>query len=142
MSATTQDKQAIGRRAVACKHWRWMPGMAIVSDDDRSGSEALIVSVPDECEWPELIVVFDRADHTIGDSNKSDWKPDLDDPATLGCLLALVREAWGDETLCAVRDGDYVWRMKTCAGPRIVASGKTEAEALIAALDAAPERTP
>ena len=26
--------------------------------------------------------------------------PDLTDPATLGCVLALVREAWDDECLC------------------------------------------
>jgi hypothetical protein len=63
--------------------------------------------------------------------------PDLDDPATLGFLLVLVRVAWGDETLCVQRDGDYVWRVKTCMEPRVRAHALTEAAALVAALEAA-----
>lgn len=64
--------------------------------------------------------------------------PDFDDPATLGCLTATVREAWACPTLSAVwcfvphPDGDWFV-------PRIPADayGATEAEALIAALEAA-----
>ena len=79
------------------------------------------------------------------DWSYAEWSclPDLTDPATLGCLLALVRESWGQTAytmyyfsvwrscdrwaLCADRDqevdpGDDV----------------TEAGALVCALEAAP----
>ncbi|MBV5336333.1 hypothetical protein JZU48_04995, partial [bacterium] len=70
--------------------------------------------------------------------------PDLPDAATLGCLLALVREAWDDE-------GAYAMQRSVCEGggwalwacppgdvniPR--GTGATEAEALVAALEGAP----
>jgi len=70
--------------------------------------------------------------------------PDLSDPATLGCLLALVREAWGDPhvyvlacasdwfTVCSPNAEGGKW----IAHPPI--DGSTEAEALVVALDAAP----
>jgi hypothetical protein len=69
----------------------------------------------------------------------SDEFPDLTDPATLGCLLHLVREAWG---------GDGVFVRLTASGWRVmrgsvssvvnISAGATEAEALVAALEAAP----
>lgn len=68
----------------------------------------------------------------------SDALPDLSDPATLGCLLALVREAWDDPFALVdydrcnwglfTRKHDCVW----------VCTADTEAEALVAALEAAP----
>jgi len=69
--------------------------------------------------------------------------PDLDDPATLGCLLHLVREAWVQPTAYVeIREG----RSRVCAtygteatialGPRWTIGG--EAHALVAALEAAP----
>lgn len=65
--------------------------------------------------------------------------PDLTDPATVGCLLALVREAWGDPHICAVATPDFhnlpMWIVPISGG---MCSGDTEAEALVAALEAAP----
>ena len=79
------------------------------------------------------------------------WLPDLSDPATLGCLLALVREAWGchvhlrrwaspapdmsgrDRSTWEPVDG---LGRRLVAGPRVLCD--TEAEALVAALEAAP----
>jgi hypothetical protein len=64
------------------------------------------------------------------------YLPDLQDPATLGCLLALVREAWGDSKTCARPDlEDDVWYVVTRSGLAFAAS---EAEALVAALESAP----
>jgi hypothetical protein len=62
--------------------------------------------------------------------------PDLTDPATVGCLLALVREAWGDSAAHAVPDGD--WHIYGDMPETEYAIGDTEAEALVAALEAAP----
>ena len=72
--------------------------------------------------------------------------PDLSDPATLGCLLALVREAWGRRMLVAyyapltTGQGWYVGD-RFCGGrdyPIVEAPSATEAAALVAALEAAP----
>jgi hypothetical protein len=68
------------------------------------------------------------------------YVPDLTDPATLGCLLALVREAWGDPHLHVGRRiaGWGVWTSESTPLPQCVGKGDTEAEALVAALEAAP----
>jgi hypothetical protein len=68
----------------------------------------------------------------------SEVLPDLSDPCTLGGLLALVREAWDDQTLAARFDDEHGhWavdgnRQSECS------RGDTEAAALVAALEAAP----
>jgi hypothetical protein len=67
--------------------------------------------------------------------------PDLTDPATLGCLLALVREAWREPTLCVAWAGGgwYVVQLirRSVDALRWIDTA-TEAEALVAALEAAP----
>jgi hypothetical protein len=68
-----------------------------------------------------------------------DVLPDLSDPATLGCLLALVREAWGAHDL-HVRpspEGTH-WRVYRCATSLNQGWADSEAKALVGALEAAP----
>jgi len=99
----------LSRRAVACKGWRWMPGMR----DARTGER-----------------------YETGDGfwivNK--W-PDLTDPATLGCLLALVRDAHRDAFMAAGNDGPG-WVGRDCDGYE-VCRGTSERAVLVAALEAA-----
>lgn len=132
--------QDLARRAVACKHWRWMPGMRAVD-----GAERFRVSVVSH-GYPQG--VDEEQPMKVNVDLGLRWFPDLTDPATLGCLLALVREAWGDEWLAC--KGDYSPHSSTW----VVYSGKPhgrgfltqvagtrysfEAEALVAALEAAP----
>lgn len=114
----TEDNIALAKRLVACKGWRWMPGMADT--------------------WGGRVREGDGIDRIKA-------LPDLTDPATLGCLLALVREAWGDPTAttAATReaDGSRGW-VADCWDTQSPLSGlgpfKYEAEALVAALEAAP----
>ena len=115
--------EQLARRAVDCKRWRWMDGM--LYKQDGVGGRPVIATAP--------II-------------QGGGLPDLTDPATLGCLLALVREAWGPEASVSVNISGF-WAV---GGARIQ-TGKsaghtinlgiwklTEVEALVAALEVAP----
>lgn len=127
----------LAKRAVACKGWRWMPGMLTLPWRDEFGD----VSHPPWRLRTENWMPF--ADGHRGAI------PDLTDPATLGCLLALVRERWGkmvytvpicddageiDHWLAVVPDpAEDSWEWP-------VFNATTETAALVAALEAAPKR--
>jgi hypothetical protein len=111
------------RRAVACKAFRWLPGMLAVEQ-----------AVPGMALSTRPVRV-DNYWHAVGV-----WLPDLTDPATLGCLLALVREAWGPAYGTGrphLRPTATGWFVASCGYP-VAPEGLTEAEALVAALECAP----
>ena len=125
----TYDMIKLGQRAVACKGWRLMPGMA-----DQFGRRVMQV-YPDELgfRWSHLL-----ENNVVRDA---DALPDLSDPATLGCLLTLVREAWKDPALCVVLDtSDGSWCVGRWEDGLAIRGrgGATEAAALVAALEGAP----
>lgn len=112
----------LAHRAVACPRWKWMPGMKGVNAD----------GITDRLmDWSEA-----------GMSNP-DITPDLADPATQGCVMALLDEAycewWVEPSpgadMRATRWAVYVWNGSLT---RRIAVGVTRIEALIAALEAAP----
>jgi len=110
----------LAKKAVACKDWRWMPGMLALDTGLRL------------------------------DEMTDDWEaalPDLSDPATLGCLLALVREAWephrGDDSVVSTMQVGDKWGVGARYGSEglaaiVLPAFDTEAEALVKALEAAP----
>ena len=120
----------LARRAVACPRWRWMRGM-------------VAVEIGDTAHGTVLRVRGDRLDVYSGTGNLEAWDnawfasdcvPDLSEPATIGCLLALVREAHSSlQSTEYVGDGDPVnpWRWGSFRG-------RSEAEALVNALEGAP----
>jgi len=150
----------LGRRAVACKGWRWLGGMRRVwpflvrtpllqgniwlvfaSDEDRARgySERMPAErVKDDPVSREPAQQWDDATNQwVADI------PDLRDPATLGCVLAMVREAHGKPAV-PMFWGDY-WQIvytaevdDGCASHEHIGEGDTEAEALVAALEVAP----
>jgi hypothetical protein len=119
----------LANRLVKCKHFRWMEGM-------------LAISFQGNRRW---VWRLNEQDDHLPDS---DSFPDLADPATLGCLLHFVREAWRDPGLSTGRNppyyGDAVWCMVPTAwtGDYMTQMCSmryaSEAEALVAALEAAP----
>ena len=116
--------EKLGRRAVACEHWRWMPGM-------------LLLPHIDGCECCEDRNFPRRAARLPAVFTTDIDVPDLTDPATLGCLLALVREAWEEATVYVEHD-KCRRRPWVAILPMLVIDCDTEAEALVAALEAAP----
>ena len=90
-------------------------------------------------QWRRNIASWTGEGHGIR-TCRGELLPDLSDPATVGCLLALVREAWGDPCLhvglLPARWG--VWTSQNMPLHECVGKALTEAEALVAALEAAP----
>ena len=121
------DEIELARRAVACDGWRWgrmltTCGLIVYAHGGYTGYP-IGVRLGDTRVRPECRCI------------PHDALPDLTDPATLGCVLALVRQAWGMPRLVAMPQPDGGW---TVWGLTSVASGDTEAAALVTALEAAP----
>lgn len=151
----TAELEALARRAVACKGWRWMAGMLAVPAGPEHDADCRSLGAD------RLRLVEEWA--ACGPVEAADgWLPDLTDPATLGCLLALVRAAGGDSTLhlqpystfdSKVGEQRVWWRLCSVrrfpspgmpafdvimVNQRTYLAGPTEAAALVAALEATP----
>jgi hypothetical protein len=120
----TDEQIALARRAVACRGWKWMGGMA--TDEGHR-----VVLVDDGVLW----MVYD-GEGKCKPGCVEDFVPDLADAATLGCLLALVREAHGQSTLSPVSRGLRCWCLADYGTTAL--EGETEIELLVAALESAP----
>lgn len=88
----TADLETLARRAVACRHWRWMPGMQLIHPAETDGMTGYA-----------LRLAVDGYQARLGEY------PDLSDPATVGCLAALVRQVSGKPHLFAQFTLDDHW---------------------------------
>ena len=119
----TIQQIALASRAVACRGWRWMPGM-LTTDGFR------ICRVDADGYKFGYLTEYSYA-HTV----EGDVLPDLQDHATLGCVLALVREAHGRR--CYTQAVGGYWAVQNDDTEQAWGAEATEAEALVAALEAA-----
>lgn len=114
------DYESLGRRAVACKGFRWMAGMLTLPFVDEFKEEV-------HPAW--RICREDQPTPFV--QERCNAFPDIRDPATLGCLVALVSEVCVPGTLARVFERSAFWPW---VNPSLI-------EALIAALESAPQRS-
>jgi len=129
----TEAQVGLAKRALACRGWRWMPGMRTIN-----GRRLAVVFGASRT----AAVLCDLRDDANSDTEELQGElPDLNDPATVGCLLALVREAWGMPTGITVTysSDEGLWGVSWSGATHggWCGRGETEAEALVAALEAA-----
>lgn len=127
----TEYQTLLGKRALACKGWRWLQGMTArgVGEHEEDNAECLYVLGSDGDPNPFFFL--------------KDPLPDFSDPATLGCLLFLVREAWKDpNTYCFLSLVTASW---CTTGKGILSSLEypiesyiSEVDSLVTALERAP----
>lgn len=118
----------LAKRTVACKGWRWLPGM--------------LAQTPEGTRVGRIVERIRTGGVRMAGGGNVGWRcvPDLTDPPTLGGLLSLVREAWDCPYLSVVGTAED-WRIDAMDGPigvRDLHSYTSEAAALVAALEAAP----
>ena len=117
----TPEQIELAQRLAADPTFKWMPGMSYRL-------------------WSDILQNWRDAQRLTGTLTPDDPHtiPVLADPATVGCLLALVREAWRSpyaKVTCiapAFRDTPEVWSCDVGPGPTFHAP--TEGEALALAI--------
>jgi hypothetical protein len=123
---THEYYKKLAQRAVDCRMWCWLPGMLAnnglrVSELDEYGDSIGYVK--------SINTLFGRGEEIL---------PELTDPSTYGCLVALARGAWGPNMHTHASSGWHIsGAYKNGKSINLGITARTEIEALVAALEAA-----
>jgi hypothetical protein len=90
----------LAKRVTACKQWRWMPGMLCIWPNGDEWRVGQIKIADEDGETCSHLRILDTA------------SPNLEDPATIGCLEALVMGAYDDRIVIS-RRGKAQWSVHT-----------------------------
>jgi hypothetical protein len=132
LSSNALHLEKIARFALSCSKWRWLSGMKVAVPAAHKGDTG----------YYRILISTDEPE--------AGAYPDFSDPATLGCLLSLVREAWGVPTI-STRHSEYThgseWDVPVPTIDNrvldvIFFKGKSEAAALVHALNGSENRPP
>lgn len=121
----TEEMMELGRRAVACKGWRWMKGMR-----DTTGRLFIQHADCNDAAW--LWVADDGCEHIPVEGRV----PALSDHATLGCLEGLVVDGYAGKVVLTRGNGWF--SVETDSHTWDDDNTPSYKSALVAALEAAP----
>ena len=131
----TNEQIALGKSAVKAKRFRWLVGMNIIEPE--YGNTSFRLCWKDDTYYHG--VTENSAWYRVKHANMMNKALDITDYATLGCLLALVREALNRQQLTV----EFVWTDPGVTGlwrvwyeASVLSHSDTEAGALISALSA------
>ena len=141
------SEREIAARAVACPGWRHLKGMDSLEESrvlevGTGLAEGLVLwacPVTHAMTWAH-VPTFPLSEFE-DELEVRAWLPDLSEPLTRLGLLHLVREAWGHEDAYSGKTHNgRRWGVRCQDFARYMGEGDTEAESLVAALEAAPAR--
>jgi hypothetical protein len=100
-------RESLARRAILCPSWRWLSGMRVIYSTERDVGDRFI-TMDDEYVYlvaddlginrpTEIVAVKKRLDKF-----HRDCLPDLEDPATFGCLAHMLGCAQNTEDLVKI----------------------------------------
>lgn len=136
----------LSKRAVESPFWSWTPGMRTTGGwriSSNVGKGEVICASMEGSGEVALFLNGAPARHALASERVETWLPDLEDPATFGCLVALARQAWQiKDALASRRDGcvgDPAWAVYWLGSLHggDLGYGQTEVEAWVDALCAA-----
>jgi len=138
----TEEEMETARAFVACGRWKWLPGMR--------GHDRYVYFRVVERFHDGFLVRFrnppsrQHKEHRFWDNSALNppLAPDITDPCTKGGILQVVRDATGRKYACLEYIPLGCWAMVDPIDGRWLREqdyGASEAEALLIALQAAPE---
>jgi hypothetical protein len=102
----TETELELARRLVAHRRWTWMAGMRVLASAGHNG-KVRIISCDEwythECDTQKSEWTLPCCPDDSDEVSAADYAPDLSDPATQGCLWAMLRETgrrfevWAEE---------------------------------------------